>query len=77
MANWQQDDFAFDFNSVMLSSFYDNNFKTVDQLVQNYNPQEYSVVRNSDNTRNVYDLEYQSYQMNHEIKSKQTIVFDI
>ena len=54
MANWQQDGFPFDYNSVMLSTFYDNNLKSLDALVQNYDPSEYSILKNSDNSRNVY-----------------------
>ena len=54
LANWQQDGFPFDYNSVMLSTFYDNNLKSLDALVQNYDPSEYSILKNSDNSRNVY-----------------------
>ena len=38
----------------MLSTFYDNNLKSLDALVQNYDPSEYSILKNSDNSRNVY-----------------------
>ena len=55
LANWQQDGFPFDYNSVMLSTFYDNNLKSLDALVENYDPSEYSIVKNSDNSRNVYE----------------------
>ena len=61
LANWQQDGFPFDYNSVMLSTFYDNNLKSLDALVQNYNPAEYSILRNSDNSRNVYESMHTIY----------------
>ena len=63
MANWQQDGFPFDYNSVMLSTFYDNNLKSLDALVQNYDPSEYSILKNSDNTRNVYGAKIRNFRL--------------
>ena len=64
LANWQQDGFPFDYNSVMLSTFYDNNLKSLDALVQNYDPSEYSILKNSDNSRNVYGAKMRNVRLN-------------
>ena len=51
---------TFDFNSVTLYSFYDNNVKSLSDLRQNYDSSEYSIIRASDASNPIWANKYRA-----------------
>ena len=58
--NWMDTGSGFDFNSVTLYSFYDNNIKSLADLQVNYNSAEYSLIRTSDANNPIWANKYRA-----------------